>query len=192
MTKTNTARKPRAPRASRKMVAIPAPYEDTAPAPAPAPEPAPLEEAIQERGEALQPVTEAIDEQEGYLVRKGSVVKRQYKQAYKAGGDSRGNKDWLFAILKGATLDSQGKADIGALVEIAEENGVPSAYANRSAGWQGRMRMTIGLRLRSAVAKRGYLLLEGEKLPCPEAFRLKHAGNVVAAEIAAQEKEAAV
>jgi hypothetical protein len=150
----------------------------------------PIVEALVEKAEALVPATEAIDQQEGYLVRKGSVVKKKFKLAYKAGGDSRGNKDWLFTLLKGATLDANGKADIAALQAIADENGVPSAYANRSAGWQGRMRMTIGLRLRSVVAKRGYLVLAGEKVTAPESFCQAWRGNAKAAEVEKEEEAA--
>lgn len=148
--------------------------------------------ALVAKGEALTETTEAIDEAEGYETRKGSVVKRNYKTAYKENGDSRGNGDWLFGLLKGLTLDANGKADIAALQAIAEANGVPSGYANRSAGWQGRMRMTIGLRLRSVVAKTGRLVLDdGQTVDAPAAFCAAWRGNTKAAAVATEQNAAA-
>jgi hypothetical protein len=129
------------------------------------------EQQLEARAASLVPVTDAIDEQEGYFDRSKSVVKKSYKTEYKARGDVRGNSDWLFTTLKALTLGDDGKLDLATLEAIVEANGIPAKYENRSPGWQGRMRMTLGLRLRPVVAKAGFLRLDdGQTLEAPATF----------------------
>lgn len=119
-------------------------------------------------------IHQEVDEAEGYLERKGSVVRKSYKVEYKARGDSRGNGDWLFKTLKLLTTNPDTKKlDIRALEAICEANGVSPVYTNRSPGWEGRMRMTMGLKLRPVVARQGFLSLDdGTQDEAPEAFIL--------------------
>ena len=129
---------------------------------------------------AVEPTLTASDDAEGFVTRKGSVVKRHYKMAYKAAGHSRGNGDALFVLLRGLTLNAAGKTDLAALAAVAVANGVTPDYANRSPGWEGRYRMTVGLRLRPVVARQGFLVgPDGERYDVTdETFLAKHRPSV--------------
>lgn len=103
-----------------------------------------------------------------------SVVNGKYKQRYAERGDARNCGDWLAKTLKDVVLDDDGHLDVAKLQKIAAANGVSPDYPNRSKGWEGRMRMTIGLRMRPVVAAEGKLYVpegRGKKaLPAPRAF----------------------
>lgn len=102
---------------------------------------------------------------EGVDTRKGSVVKSKYKATYRARANSlkgRNCADWLAQTLVALTLDPKTRQiDLAMLSAIVRANGVDPTYANRSPGWQGRMRMTLGLKLRPVVAKAGHLVVPG-------------------------------
>jgi hypothetical protein len=126
------------------------------------------------RAKAKQTEEDEGEEEE----RSGSVVKSQYKARYAERGDARNNGDWLASTLKALVLDEDKHLDVDALAKICRANDVDPSYANRSPGWQGRMRMTIGLKLRPIVAAQGGLFVPKgrgkEKLPAPKAFVQKH------------------
>jgi len=97
-----------------------------------------------------------------------SVVGYKYKARYRAAGNYRGCGDWLHQELELRTVDGFGKLDLPAFEAICEENGVSLEKYNRTSnGWQGRLRMTGRILLRSKILKSGSLLVEGEKLEAP-------------------------
>lgn len=118
------------------------------------------------------------DDEEGEDEGPRSVVKGVYKARYAAKGDPRNCGDWLAATLKEHVLDDDGHLDVSALERIAKANGVDPTYTNRSRGWEGRMRMTIGLKLRPVVAEQGGLAIPKGRgkttIPAPKAFVDKH------------------
>jgi len=109
-----------------------------------------------------------------------SVVKPTYKVRYKDRARANGQRakwakrstgDWLAASLAANVLDKASKIDIAALVAIAELNGIEDPqerWPNQSKGWEGRLRMTIGLVLRPMVADAGVLLVPDEEGGEPE------------------------
>jgi hypothetical protein len=119
-----------------------------------------------------------------------SVVKPGYKLRYKEKARAAGNRakwakrstgDWLAACLAANVLDKQSKIDIAKLTEIAKLNGIDDPeerWPNRSKGWEGRYRMTIGLVLRPMVADAGVLLVPDEEghetLEAPAEWVLKY------------------
>lgn len=113
-------------------------------------------------------------EQEEEILAPRSVVAAKYKSRYRARANSnkgRNCADWLAQTLVPLTIGPDGKADLMALSEICAANRVSSAYENRTKGWEGRMRMTLGLRLRPVVAEQGFLALpDGEQVAAPDAF----------------------
>lgn len=105
---------------------------------------------------------EADEEEEKPAPR--SVVGARYKAEYKTRANSnkgRNNADWLAQELAALTLVER-KLDVAKLAAICEANAVPATYENRSKGWEGRMRMTLGLRLRPIVAAQGFLAVPGK------------------------------
>lgn len=122
------------------------------------------------------PEAEAEDAEDAPAPR--SVVGAAYKARYRSReGSSKGRNcaDWLAQELAGLVLEG-GKLQPERLAAICAQNAVSSEYSNRSKGWEGRMRMTLGLRLRPVVAAQGFLLVPtGKKTPekriAPPAFR---------------------
>jgi hypothetical protein len=104
-------------------------------------------------------VTEEEEEKKG-----SGVVKAKYKARYAERGDPRGCGDWLQQTLKEYTLDA---------------NGVKHAHWNRTTpGWQGRLRMSGGMALRTKVANQFALILpDGTELEAPVRFCDKHMSN---------------
>lgn len=139
----------------------------------------------------LEPVVDeqealAIAEIDEQIAKPHSVVKPAYKLRYKHRAMERGLKgkaakrscgDWLAEQLKARVLDKQEKLIVGNLLAIAQANGIDDAeerWPNRSKGWEGRLRMTVGLVLRRIVADDGTLYLPGEPaLEAPAEWRNK-------------------
>jgi hypothetical protein len=120
-------------------------------------------------------VTEEEEEE-----KKGSgVVKAKYKARYAERGDPRGCGDWLQQTLKEYTLDQNGKLRVAELEAILDANGVKHAHWNRTTpGWQGRLRMSGGMALRTKVANQFALILpDGTELEAPVRFCDKHMSN---------------
>ena len=118
-----------------------------------------------------------------------SVVGRKYKLRYKEraqeakfpkGTDKRAMArscgDWLALTLAGMVLDGKRKLIVPKLEAILEANGIAHAHWNRTTpGWEGRLRMTGGLALRTAVAREEQLFLpEGEPMVPPRAWVQKY------------------
>lgn len=119
-------------------------------------------------------------------VRAKSVVGRSYKTKYaekaltsrgKKGVDKRvvaqGNGDWLHLELLALTRPNPKRPlDIPALEAIFDANGVEHRHLSRtSPSWQGRLRMSGGLALRTIVAESGELQLpNGTTLHPPAAW----------------------
>ena len=95
-----------------------------------------------------------------------------------AGGTGTGRRDWLFGFLKGATLDGgRGGRTSRRSSPLRRRAECRPKIENRSAGWR-RVGVAVGLRLRSAVARRGALLLPtAVPSPLPDAFSLPVAGQ---------------
>jgi hypothetical protein len=123
---------------------------------------------------------EAELETEEQIEKKGSVVKRQYKQKYLDRARANGVKgkaakrsawDWLAETLAGECLNKKAKIDIDAFTAILEANGIEDPHGrwpNRAPGWEGRFRMTGRLCLQRIVAEAGILRLpDGEELEAP-------------------------
>ena len=118
--------------------------------------------------------------------RKGSVVGSEFKARYaeraatsrvKKGVDRRvikqSNGDWMANELAALVRPTpRSKLDVPTLEAIFDANGVEHAHLSRtSPGWQGKLRMTGGLALRTIVANSGELLLpNGEALKAPKAW----------------------
>jgi len=119
-------------------------------------------------------VAKITDEDETEEKAPASVVAPKFKAKYAAKGDPRNCGDWLAKVLKDAVLDEDRHLDVARLQRIAKMNGVSPEYDNRSPGWQGRMRMTIGLRMRPVIAAKGEIYVpEGRSkkaIPAPTAF----------------------
>jgi hypothetical protein len=106
-----------------------------------------------------------------------SVVKPTYKAVYRSRENSmkgRNCADWLAQTLAGIVLSEERKLIVSELEAVCHANNVPATYENRSKGWEGRMRMTLGLRLRPVVAAQGFLAVKDgkkvQKLPAPASF----------------------
>ena len=125
---------------------------------------------------------QAEAETEEQINKQGTVVKAHYKRRYRdrareAGirgkAAKRSNWDWLAQTLAAIVLDRHHKLNVDALVALLQANGEPDPlgrWDNRSKGWEGRLRMTGGLWLRTVVAEEGVLYTaDGEELiPPPE------------------------
>jgi hypothetical protein len=130
---------------------------------------------IAAKAKATKAVQAGEDEEEEDLPR--SVVKSKYKAIYRSRENSmkgRNCADWLAQQLAALVLDDAKKLQIGELQAICRANGAKDDYDNRSKGWEGRMRMTLGLRLRPIVATQGFLAVPNgrktEKHAAPAAF----------------------
>ena len=120
------------------------------------------------------------------IERRGSVVKRVYKQKYaeraKAAGErskvaQRSAWDWLAQTLAGEVLDPKTqKLLVEKFERLMDANGVDhSRWTNRSIGWQGRLRMTGRLALQKVVAETGVLhTTDGETLEAPADWIAKY------------------
>jgi hypothetical protein len=125
---------------------------------------------------AVDAMQEAADDAEiaAQIALGNSKVKPLYKVRYKERARANGQKakwakrstgDWMATQLAGEVLDKQSKIDIAALIRIAELNGIEdplSRWPSQSKGWEGRLRMTIGLVLRPMVADAGFLVVQDE------------------------------
>jgi hypothetical protein len=124
-----------------------------------------------EYGPALHPDVAAD------LERKRSVVKSAYKRKYaeraKAAGlaskvAQRSTWDWLAQNIAGECNGEGGKLDVAAFLALLDRNGVDhSRWTNRSAGWEGRLRMTGRLALQRVVAAEGVLFVDGDEIEAP-------------------------
>lgn len=116
-----------------------------------------------------------------------SVVRSAYKVRYRDRARAAGIRgkaakrsawDWLAQQLAGEVLTKEAKIDIGKFVAVLAANGEPDAltrWPNRSKGWEGRLRMTGGLWLRTVVAEANELRLpDGETLVPPAEWVAKH------------------
>lgn len=126
---------------------------------------------------AVTALQEAADDAEiaAQIALGNSKVKPLYKVRYKQRALANGQRakwakrstgDWLAACLAANVLDKHSKIDIAALVAIAELNGIEDPmerWPSQSKGWEGRLRMTIGLVLRPMVADAGVLLVPDEE-----------------------------
>jgi len=127
------------------------------------------------KAKAKPAAAEADEEDEAPAPR--FVVGHAYKLRYRSRENSnkgRNNADWLAQRLVALVLNEDRKLDVAKLEAICAANAVPATYENRSLGWQGRMRMTLGLRLRPIVAAQGFLAVPNgkrtEKQPAPADF----------------------
>jgi len=138
----------------------------------PAPHATPASALDAEYGPALHPDVAAD------LERKRSVVKSAYKRKYaeraKAAGlaskvAQRSTWDWLAQSIAGECNGEGGKLDVPAFLALLDANAVDhSRWTNRSAGWEGRLRMTGRLALQRVVAAEGALhTADGEELVAP-------------------------
>jgi len=118
-------------------------------------------------------VSEIIEEDEPKC---GGVVKAKYKKRYAERGDPRGCGDWLQVTLKELTLDRNGKLIVDEFEAILDANGVKHRHWNRTTpGWQGRLRMSGGMALRTKVANQFALILpDGSEIEAPVRFCDKH------------------
>ena len=106
-------------------------------------------------------------EEQDFLSRKGSVVKKGYKVRYANRAVASGNNhkaarrstwDWLAIEIAAECLDDKAKLRVGDFLALLEANGVDhSRWTNRSPGWEGRLRMTGRLALQKVVAEAGLL-----------------------------------
>jgi len=105
-----------------------------------------------------------------------TVVKKVYKDRYAARGNKRGCNDWLQNTLAPLTLDAHGKLMVETFEAILDANGVKHSHWNRvTPGWQGRLRMSGGMSLRTKVASNFALILpDGSKIEAPADFCDKH------------------
>lgn len=118
------------------------------------------------------------------IERKGSVVKRVYKQKYAERAKDQGLGklaqrsawDWLAQTLAGEVLDDQKRLMVSKFEALMDANGVDhSRWTNRSVGWQGRLRMTGRLALQKVVAETGVLkTTDGETLEAPADWIAKY------------------
>ena len=111
-----------------------------------------------------------------------SVVDRRFKVQYKLAARERGDKskaakrskwDWLAQQMAELTLTDKAKLRVEEFEALMAANGVDcNRWPNRSAGWEGRLRMTAGLVLRKQMAEAadGVLkLADGSERQMPEA-----------------------
>jgi hypothetical protein len=133
-------------------------------------------------------IAESIDLDADLDLRTNSVVNVKYKLRYKdraktakkpAGVSkkamARSCQDWLAIELMKRTLTDDPKKPkliLQAFVDILDANGVDwSRWTNRSAGWEGRFRMTGRLALQRVVAENEALALpDGTTLTPPKAW----------------------
>ena len=125
------------------------------------------EPSIDEQLAPVTPEQEAADdaEIEEQIAKRATVVKPKYKARYRDAARASGNRskaakrscwDWFAQAMARETLNKQNKLDVGKLVAILQANGEPDPlerWPNRSKGWEGRLRMTGGLWLRTVVAE---------------------------------------
>lgn len=110
-----------------------------------------------------------------------SVVGRAYKAKYAErakeaklpkGTDrravARSCGDWLALTLAGLCLDERRKLKVAEFEAILEANGIEHSHWNRTTkGWEGRLRMTGGLALRTAVAREELFFTPGAEPVVP-------------------------
>jgi len=97
--------------------------------------------------------------------RANSVVRYAYKEKYRKAGNARGCGDWVHTALAAETLDGDRKIDLVRFEAIMAENGIDTSRYNRTTnGWQGRLRMSAGISLRSKASKKGFFLIDGREV----------------------------
>jgi hypothetical protein len=111
----------------------------------------------------------AIDDEvvEQDIRRARSVVPSGYKRAYATRAVLRGattraakraNGDWLARELEAECVSDGKTFDFDRFVAILEANGIdPARWPNRNNGWQGRLRMSGAIVLRTIVRASGVL-----------------------------------
>lgn len=109
-----------------------------------------------------------------YAAREAAMQRRPKGVARKALARSTG--DWLAIELAKRVLDDKAKIDVPRLEALLDANGVKHSHYNRTTkGWQGRLRMSGGLALRTIVANEEALLLPGgERLEAPKSWCAKY------------------
>jgi hypothetical protein len=109
-----------------------------------------------------------------YAAREAAMQRRPKGVARKALARSTG--DWLAVELAKRVLDDKAKIDVPRLEALLDANGVKHSHYNRTTkGWQGRLRMSGGLALRTIVANEEALLLPGgERLEAPKSWCAKY------------------
>lgn len=110
-----------------------------------------------------------------YAEREAAMQRRPKGVSRKALARSSG--DWLAIELAKRILDPKAKIDVPSLEAILTANGVKHEHYNRTTpGWQGRLRMSGGLALRTIVANEEALLLpNGERIDAPKTWCAKYA-----------------
>lgn len=105
-----------------------------------------------------------------YAAREAAMQRRPKGVSRKALARSTG--DWLAIELAKRVLNDKAKIDVPSLEAILDANGVKHAHYNRTTkGWEGRLRMSGGLALRTIVANEEALVLpNGERIDAPKSW----------------------
>lgn len=119
------------------------------------------------------------------IARPRSVVNPSYKRKYAERAKTRrlpkevsrkaiarSNSDWLAIQLAARVLDEKRRLKVPELEAILDANGVKhDHYSRTSKNWQGRLRMSGGMALRTIVANNGFLMLpDGTNVEAPSSF----------------------
>lgn len=115
----------------------------------------------------------------------GAAYKRKYAERAKEarlpkGADrraiARSCGDWLAVTVAAIVLDEKRKLRVADFEALLDANGIAHAHWNRTTpGWEGRLRMTGGLALRTAVAREEQLFVPGgETLTPPRSWIAKY------------------
>lgn len=138
---------------------------------------------------ATQTEVQAIDADLAAKLLPRSVVGNAYKTKYAErakgaklpkGTDrraiARSCGDWLAVTVAGLVLDEKRKLRVADFEALLDANGIAHAHWNRTTpGWEGRLRMTGGLALRSVVAREEQLFLPvGEPITPPRSWVAKY------------------
>lgn len=109
-----------------------------------------------------------------YAAREAAMLRRPKGVSRKALARSTG--DWLAVELAKRVLDDKSKIVVPLLEALLDANGVKHSHFNRTTkGWQGRLRMSGGLALRTIVANEEALILaNGERLEAPRSWCAKY------------------
>jgi hypothetical protein len=93
---------------------------------------------------------------------KAQYAQRAAEQGRTSHAAKRSNNDWLAQKLEAECIIDGSILDLPRFCAILVANGVADPllrWPNRNAGWQGRLRMSGGLALRSIVRKTGVLTI---------------------------------
>jgi len=109
-----------------------------------------------------------------YAAREAAMQRRPKGVSRKALARSTG--DWLAIQLAKIVLDDKAKIVVPVLEALLTANGVKHEHYNRTTkGWQGRLRMSGGLALRTIVANEEALVLpDGERIDAPASWCAKY------------------